>query len=83
MFHGICLVFAAAFLITPGFFTDAVGFLLLLPPVRTAVIRLVLSRMQVFQAAPQDDTVIDGDWRDVTPENPPRNAAPLPRQPPR
>ncbi|MEO1492456.1 MAG: FxsA family protein [Pseudomonadota bacterium] len=34
---GAMILFAGALLLTPGFFTDAVGFLLLLPPVRTAV----------------------------------------------
>ncbi len=82
MLHGIGLVFAAAFLITPGFFTDAVGFLLLLPPVRSFAIRMILSRMQVFSVPPQDDNVIDGDYRDVSPEpdQPERNAPSLPPQ---
>jgi len=34
MFDGICLAAAGAMLMTPGFFTDTVGFLLLTPPVR-------------------------------------------------
>ena len=34
VFDGICLVFAGALLLTPGFVTDAVGGLLFLPPVR-------------------------------------------------
>lgn len=68
MLHGVCLIFAAAFLITPGFFTDAVGFLLLLPPVRALVIQLVASRITVFDARVRDETVIDGDYRDVTPD---------------
>lgn len=33
-FDGLCLVVAGFLLITPGFFTDTVGALLLLPPVR-------------------------------------------------
>ena len=87
MLHGICLVFSAAFLITPGFFTDAVGFLLLLPPVRTLVIRLLLSRMQVFSSqehpGAMGDDVIDGDYHDVTPgeasEGPVARTPTLPR----
>ena len=71
MLHGVCLVFAAAFLITPGFFTDAVGFLLLLPPVRALVINIVASRIQVFDARVQEETVIDGDYRDITPDREP------------
>ena len=34
MFEGVMLLFAAICLLMPGFFTDAVGFLLLIPPFR-------------------------------------------------
>ncbi len=34
---GLMILLAGAVLITPGFLTDAVGFLLLVPPVRTVV----------------------------------------------
>tara|TARA_B100001250_G_scaffold237078_1_gene203649 strand:- start:143 stop:628 length:486 start_codon:yes stop_codon:yes gene_type:complete len=34
--HGAMILFAGALLLTPGFFTDTVGFLLLLPKVRKA-----------------------------------------------
>ena len=34
--HGAMILFAGALLLTPGFFTDTVGFLLLLPKVRRA-----------------------------------------------
>lgn len=34
VFTGICLLLAGALLLTPGFLTDSVGFLLLIPPVR-------------------------------------------------
>ncbi|MDX9861083.1 MAG: FxsA family protein [Rhodospirillales bacterium] len=37
MFDGLCLLLAGALLLTPGFVTDAVGFLLFVPPVRAAV----------------------------------------------
>lgn len=37
VFDGLCLVLAGAFLITPGFVTDTVGFLLLVPPLRAAL----------------------------------------------
>lgn len=41
LFDGVCLLFAGAFLLTPGFVTDTIGFLLLLPVAR-AVLRRVL-----------------------------------------
>lgn len=34
LFDGICLVIAGALLMTPGFLTDTIGFVLLIPPVR-------------------------------------------------
>lgn len=34
LIDGVCLFFAGAFLLTPGFITDAIGFLLMIPPVR-------------------------------------------------
>ncbi|MDQ4049436.1 MAG: FxsA family protein [Actinomycetota bacterium] len=38
--HGVAVIFGAAFLITPGFLTDVIGLLLLLPPTRAAILRL-------------------------------------------
>ncbi|MFA9460104.1 FxsA family protein [Thiohalorhabdus methylotrophus] len=35
LFEGACLLVAGALLLTPGFFTDAVGFALLTPPFRS------------------------------------------------
>ena len=40
---GVLILFAGALLLTPGFVTDAVGLLLLLPPIRAAI-RLVALR---------------------------------------
>ncbi len=39
--HGAMILLAGVLLLTPGFFTDGIGFLLLAPPVRAAGIRLV------------------------------------------
>ena len=41
---GVAVIFGGAFLITPGFLTDIVGLLLLLPPTR-AVIRRLAARV--------------------------------------
>ena len=43
--HGAMILVAGILLLTPGFFTDGVGFLLLTPPVRAGAIRFVRSRM--------------------------------------
>jgi UPF0716 protein FxsA len=42
MLEAGCLLFAGALLLTPGFFTDAIGFLCLIPPLRQALIRRLL-----------------------------------------
>ncbi|HKJ71530.1 MAG TPA: FxsA family protein [Gammaproteobacteria bacterium] len=47
LFEGACLLVAGALLLTPGFFTDAVGFALLTPPLRRWAYRQVKDRMVV------------------------------------
>ena len=42
---GVCLLVAGALLLTPGFVTDAAGGLLLVPPVRHAMLRWALARI--------------------------------------
>lgn len=37
LFDGVCLVIAGAFLLTPGFVTDSLGFALFVPPIRQAI----------------------------------------------
>ena len=48
MLEGVALVVGGALLLTPGFATDTVGFLCLLPWTRRGLIRLALRRMQVY-----------------------------------
>ncbi|MEO1468964.1 MAG: FxsA family protein [Pseudomonadota bacterium] len=43
--HGALILIAGIVLLTPGFFTDAIGFLLLVPPVRSIVIAHVAARV--------------------------------------
>ncbi|MEM0924363.1 MAG: FxsA family protein [Pseudomonadota bacterium] len=79
--HGALILVAGIVLLTPGFFTDAVGFALLVPPVRAAVIRFLAERMTVSGTAwtvhggrapdvAASQTTIDGDYADVTPPEP-------------
>ena len=66
MLEGMGLVVAGALLLTPGFFTDTVGFLLLLPPVRIWLIGRIAQRMVLSTSVrvqgehPRADDVIDG-----------------------
>ncbi|NKB20359.1 MAG: hypothetical protein GKS01_07670 [Alphaproteobacteria bacterium] len=83
VFDGLCLVVAGILLLTPGFVTDAVGFLLFLPFIRLILrtwIWAILARSGnsgVWVDAEQGgvpsngrDGTIDGDFRDVTPQKP-------------
>lgn len=45
--HGAMILIAGALLLTPGFFTDAVGFALLAPPVRRGLLRYLATRIEV------------------------------------
>jgi len=52
---GAMILVAGALLLTPGFFTDAVGFALLAPPVRHAVFNYLRKRVHVqkFEMGPE------------------------------
>ena len=47
MMEGIFLFVAGALLLTPGFFTDAIGFLCLTPSLRKAIIRFFIQSRRV------------------------------------
>jgi len=83
--HGAMILVAGALLLTPGFFTDAVGFSLLMPPVRVAVFRFLSARITMAQFKMGSGTVhsrsypggqgdvIDGDYEEVSPKKPTRS----------
>ncbi|AXS38926.1 FxsA family protein [Breoghania sp. L-A4] len=45
--HGAMILVAGVLLLTPGFVTDALGFLLFVPPVRHAIWRFIVTRLDV------------------------------------
>ena len=45
LFDGIAVIFGGAFLITPGFLTDIIGLLLLIPPSRAVLRRFATRRL--------------------------------------
>jgi UPF0716 protein FxsA len=53
--HGAMILVAGALLLTPGFFTDAVGFALLFPPFRSAAYRFITARIKVQSFAMSPD----------------------------
>jgi UPF0716 protein FxsA len=81
--HGAMILFSGALLLTPGFFTDAIGFALLIPAVRNVVLREVKKRVEVRSMSmgerpfhhpphPRDD-VIDGSYTIEETDTPPRS----------
>ncbi len=67
MFDGVCLIVAGALLLTPGFVTDAAGFLLLLPSFRNLVAGWAWRRWGGEVGVRQDGArIIEGDYRDDT-----------------
>lgn len=70
LFDGVLLALAGALLLAPGFISDAAGLLLLVPPARARLMRLILSR--TADRHREDDGVIEGEWVEVRNELPPR-----------
>lgn len=52
VFEGVFLLLAGALLLTPGFFTDTIGFLCLTPPFRRAVINHLIRRGTIIHHRP-------------------------------
>lgn len=71
--NGAMILFAGALLLTPGFFTDFVGFLLLFPPFRAAAFNWMRSKVktQSFTFTEQrtdrfqETTIIEGEFQDL------------------
>lgn len=76
---GALLALAGLLLIVPGFVTDLLGFLLLVPPIRRALAARAIARGQVRMHSgftsgpgdPRDGPVIDGEFEEVD-DDPPR-----------
>lgn len=83
--HGAMILFAGALLLTPGFFTDAVGFSFLVPGVRRFVLQELRKRVHVrqFEYGPQGPRhrpghtdprrpdIIEGEFQEIDPEKRP------------
>lgn len=85
MAHGMMILFAGMLLLVPGFFTDIIGILLLVPPIRDFAMRRIGHRIHVSRVGghgarephrpPYNNGVIDGDY---TVEDEPPHKRPLP-----
>ena len=75
--HGAMILFSGALLLTPGFFTDFIGFLLLIPNVRATVFQKVKERINIQKANfetrfSSSQNVYEGEYEPVlNPENSP------------
>ena len=72
--HGVLVLFAGALLLTPGFFTDVFGFLLLVPNFRYWVFRKIEKRFIHIKSfnkekPNQNETIYDADYIDITPND--------------
>lgn len=80
--HQLLVFLAAVCLILPGFFTDIVGLLLLIRPLRSLIIGLVtVSALAKFSdlakrgGMRQTDDILEGDYIDITPKSARNGAA--------
>ena len=75
--HGAMILFSGALLLTPGFFTDFIGFLLLIPNIRTTVFQKMKERVNTQRADfetrfSSSQNVYEGEYEPVlNPENSP------------
>ncbi len=58
LISGASIAVAALFLIIPGFITDAIGFLLLIPFSRNIIINLFLKKQKIVK---KNDNIIEGE----------------------
>ena len=61
LISGASIAFAALLLIVPGFFTDMIGFLLLIPFTRKILLRLALKNKTRYSANEENKNIIDGE----------------------
>ena len=75
------ILFSGALLLTPGFFTDIVGFLLLVPQVRKWLFEKIRKRIRIVQVERRNmcaaqrpgDEVVEGEYHVNESESPPRD----------
>ena len=67
MLEGLVLLIAGALLLTPGFFTDTIGFLCLVPPMRRWMIRRLMQNVLVKGFGPASGPQHDGSSQEPPP----------------
>jgi UPF0716 protein FxsA len=69
MISGATVAFAALLLIIPGFATDIVGFLILLPISRNFFLKKFLNRFEKTENEIKKNNFIDGEFEDIEDDN--------------
>ena len=82
--HGAMILASGLLLLTPGFFTDALGFLLLVPGVRDRVMEAVRKRIEIKAftmgqaqgmrrppVPPAREDIVEAEWVEVPPRDGP------------
>ena len=69
MISGATVAFAALLLIIPGFATDIVGFLILLPISRNFFLKKFLNRFKKTESEIKKNNFIDGEFEDIEDDN--------------
>jgi len=86
--HGAMILFSGVLLLTPGFFTDAVGFALLVPAIRRAAFQAIRARVNIQSFGSAGDAqqrqkyrpdhgsdVIDGEYTELPDDDAPRGTS--------
>lgn len=73
--------FGGLLLLIPGFFTDFLGVLLLIPPARLGAVYLLLKYLARRARRGDGETVIDATYTDVTPNDPDKRLDQPPGEP--
>ncbi len=58
---GASIALAALLLIIPGFFTDLIGFLLLIPFTRNIIFKIALKKQKIIKEEKEENKIIDGE----------------------
>lgn len=64
--HRVMVAVGGGLLVLPGFMTDTIGLVLLIPPVRQIIINLIVRRLRKMGGTTTvQATVIEGEWHEV------------------
>ena len=73
IFEGIAILIAGAFLLTPGFLTDTLGGILLIPKTRNIIIKYITSYLEkrtIYKKNPkydknEEDKIVEGSFEEI------------------